>query len=149
LLIPNNVAADMVVGLPKSADTQKWDITAKLPSSGQGAPSVVGGRTQPPPFSVALEMLRGLLQDQFELKTHTENREVTVYAITQQANRKPKMTLADDTERATCRGDSAAINLTTKTTASLDCKNTSMSELAERLQMTAFLYVDHPLVDAT
>ena len=71
----------MVVGLPKSADTQKWDITAKVPSSGEGAPNIVRGRPLPPPLSVGLEMLRGLLLDQFELKTHTENREVTVYAL--------------------------------------------------------------------
>src|SRR6185369_10071647 len=82
LQISPNVAADMVVGLPKSADSQAWDITAKVPSTGEGAPNVVGGRPQPPPLSVGLEMLRNLLVDQFELKTHTENREVTVYAMT-------------------------------------------------------------------
>ena len=82
LQISPNISADMITGLPKSADTQAWDITAKVPMTGEGTPNSANGRPQPPPLSVALEMLRGLLVDQFELKTHTENREVTVYALT-------------------------------------------------------------------
>src|SRR5262245_28448227 len=70
LQVSPNVADDMVIGLPKSADTQRWDITAKVPSSGEGAPNMVRGRAAPPPLSVGLEMLRGLLLDRFELKTH-------------------------------------------------------------------------------
>jgi uncharacterized protein (TIGR03435 family) len=56
----------MVIGLPKSADSQLWDITAKVPSTGEGAPKVVKGRPQPSQLSVGLEMLRGLLLDRFE-----------------------------------------------------------------------------------
>ena len=81
-MIYPNAANDTILGLPKSADSQVWIITAKLPSTGEGAPIGGGARPQPPPRSVAMEMLRGLLADQFELKTHTENREVTVYAMT-------------------------------------------------------------------
>jgi uncharacterized protein (TIGR03435 family) len=86
--IPTNIAGDTLIGLPKSADSQRWDIVAKVPSTGEGAPNVVGGRPLPPPLSVGLEMLRGLLVDQFELKTHTENREVTVYALMLAASQK-------------------------------------------------------------
>jgi uncharacterized protein (TIGR03435 family) len=75
--IPTNVANAMIAGLPKSADTQQWEFTAKLPSAGEGAPDITSGRAVPPPVSVALEMLHGMLIDYFELKTHTENREVT------------------------------------------------------------------------
>ena len=32
LQIPPNVAADVVIGLPKSADSVRWDITAKVPA---------------------------------------------------------------------------------------------------------------------
>jgi uncharacterized protein (TIGR03435 family) len=77
LQITPNIAADVLVGVPKSADSQRWNIEAKVPSTGEGAPNVVGGRPLPPPLSVRLEMLQGLLLDQFELKTHSENREVT------------------------------------------------------------------------
>ena len=39
LQIPPNIAADMVVGLPKSADTQAWDITAKVPIRAKALPT--------------------------------------------------------------------------------------------------------------
>jgi uncharacterized protein (TIGR03435 family) len=148
LQISPNIAADMVVGLPKSADTQSWDITAKVPSTGEGAPNVVGARPLPPPLSVGLEMLRGLLLDQFELKTHTENREVTVYALTLGSN-KPKMTQADDSERSGCKPDPNAPKPVTNIQTMIACKNTTMAELAQNLQQMANAYIDHPLVDAT
>jgi hypothetical protein len=81
LQIPPNVAGDMLIGLPKSAGSQHWVIT-RVPSTGEGGPKVVRGRPLPPPLSVGLEMLHGVLLDDFEPKTHTENREVTVYALT-------------------------------------------------------------------
>ena len=148
LQVTPNVAADMVVGLPKSADSQRWDITAKVPSTGEGAPNVVNGRPQPPPLSVALEMLRGLLIDQFEMKTHIENREVTVYALTVGSGQ-PKMTQADEAERSGCKPDTAAPKPATNVSFMFNCRNTSMAELAENLQGQANAYIDHPIVDAT
>jgi uncharacterized protein (TIGR03435 family) len=102
----------------------------------------------PPPLSVGLEMLRGLLLDQFELKTHTENREVTVYALTL-ASAKPKMTRAEDSERSGCKPDSSAPKPYTNISTMIACKNTTMVELAETLMRTAGAYIDHPAVDAT
>ena len=148
LQISPNVAADMLSGIPKSADSTRWDINAKVPSTGEGAPNIVGGRPQPPPLSVGLEMLRGLLLDQFELKTHSENREVTVYALTL-AGGKPKMTQADDSERSGCRPDPNAPKPFTNIQAMMSCKNTSMAELAQTLVQQANAYIDHPVVDAT
>jgi uncharacterized protein (TIGR03435 family) len=148
LQIPPNVAADTVIGLPKSAETQRWDITAKLPTTGEGAALMVNGRQTPPPLSVALEMMRGMLVDQFEMKTHTENREVTVYALTV-ANGKPKMTQASDSERTGCKPDPNAPKPFTNIQAMIACKNTSMDELAQNLEQMANAYIDHPIVDAT
>jgi uncharacterized protein (TIGR03435 family) len=148
LQIMPNVAADMVIGLPKSADSQHWDITAKVPSSGEGAPNIVKGRPLPPPLSIGLEMLRGLLLDEFELKTHTENREVTVYALTLKSG-KPKLTRADDSERSGCKPDPNAPKPVTNIGPMIACKNTTMAELAQNLQQMAGAYIDHPIVDAT
>jgi uncharacterized protein (TIGR03435 family) len=148
LQISPNIAADMVIGLPKSADSQKWDITAKVPSTGEGAPNVVRGRPQPPPLSVGLEMLRSLLVDEFELKTHTENRDVTVYALTAMSG-KPKLIQADDSERSGCKPDANAPKPVTNLGPMISCKNTSMAELAENLARMASAYIDHPIVDAT
>jgi uncharacterized protein (TIGR03435 family) len=146
LQISPNVAADTVIGLPKSASTQAWDITAKVPLTGEGAPNTVNGQLRPPPLSVALEMLRGLLLDQFELKTHTENREVTVYLLT--AIGKSKMTRADDSERVGCKVNPNAPKPPGVVVMS-ECKNTSMAELAQTLQLQANAYIDHPIVDDT
>jgi uncharacterized protein (TIGR03435 family) len=148
LQISPNIAADMVTGLPKSADTQAWDITAKVPMTGEGAPNSAGGKLQPPPLSVALEMLRGLLSDQFELKTHTENREVTVYALTVNGS-KSKMTRADESERSSCKPDANAAKPYPNMQAMIVCKNTSMADLTQTLQRQANAYIDHPIVDAT
>lgn len=148
LQVPPNVAADMVVGLSNFANGQRWDITAKVPSSGEGAPNIVRGRPLSPPFSVGLEMLRGLLLDQFELKTHTENREVTVYALTL-AGAKPKLTQADEAERSGCRADPTAPKPVTNINTMISCKNISMADLAVNLQQMANAYIDHPIVDGT
>jgi uncharacterized protein (TIGR03435 family) len=148
LQISPNVAADMLIGLPKSAESQRWDITAKVPSTGEGAPNVVGGRPLPPPLSVGLEMLRGLLLDEFELKTHVENREVTVYALTVPHD-KPKLTRAEESEHSGCRQDPDAPKPATNINAMIACKNTTMQELAENLQRMAGAYIDHPVFDAT
>jgi uncharacterized protein (TIGR03435 family) len=148
LQIPPNIGGDMVTGLPKSADSQSWEITAKVPTTGEGAPNIVGGRPLPPPLSVAMEMLRGVLVDQFELKTHTENREVTVYALTVGGS-KPKLTRADDSERSGCKPDPNAPKPATTIAVMIGCKNTSMAELAQNLQQMAGAYIDHPIVDAT
>jgi uncharacterized protein (TIGR03435 family) len=147
LQVPPNVAADMVIGLPKSADSERWDIIAKLPTTGEGGAVMVNGRQLPPPLSVALEMLRGMLVDQFEMKTHTENREVTVYAL--MVDNKPKMTQAGDSERTGCKPDPNAPKPFTNIQVMLSCKNTSMDELAQDLPLWANAYIDHPIVDAT
>ena len=143
-----NVANDILVGLPKSADSQVWDITAKVPSTGEGAPNAANGRPAPPPFSVGLEMLHGLLLERFEVKTHTENREVTVYALTV-GKGKPKLTQADESERAGCKPDPTAPKPVQNIAVMFSCKNTTMLELAQNLQRQAGAYIDHPIVDAT
>jgi len=148
LQVSPNVGADVVLGLPKSADTQRWNILAKVPSSGEGAPNIVRGRPAPPPLSVGLEMLRGLLVERFEMKTHSENREVTVYALTL-AGAKPKMTQSDDLERSGCRPDPTAPKPATNINVMISCKNTTMADLAQTIQQQANAYIDHPVVDAT
>jgi uncharacterized protein (TIGR03435 family) len=148
LQISPNVAGDTLIGIPKSADTQRWDITAKVPSTGEGAPNIVNGRPQPPPLSIGLEMLRGLLVESFELKNHTETREVTVYALTAGSG-KPKMTKAEETERTGCAPAPDAPKPVKTIGVMIGCKNTSMGELAQNLQAFAGAYIDHPIVDAT
>lgn len=148
LSIPPNVATDRIIGLPKSADAQAWVVTAKVPATGAGAPNTAAnGRLVPPPFSVAQQMLFAELQTQFGLKFHTENREVTVYAITRGPG-KPKMTKADDSERYGCKPD-ANVPKPMPSVTMMSCKNMTMADLAQEVVQMANAYVDHPVVDAT
>jgi len=73
---------------------------------------------------------------------------VTVYALTS-GSAKPKMTKADDFERAGCKPDPNAPKAATNIQVMIRCKNTSMAELAQFLQQQANAYFDHPVVDAT
>jgi uncharacterized protein (TIGR03435 family) len=144
--IQPNAAADKIVGLPKFADSQIWDITAKYPSTGEGAPFVTGGRPMPPTLSLLLKMLQELLAEQFELKTHPENREITVYTLT--VDGKPKLRKADPSERSDCRPDPNVPKPFPGLGIMVDCKNTSMAELVRNLEQ-ATGYFDHPIVDET
>jgi uncharacterized protein (TIGR03435 family) len=144
--IQPNAANDEIIGLPKFAETQRWDITAKLPSTGDGAPIGGGARPQPPPRTVVMEMVRGMLADQFEMKTHTENREVTVYAMT--VSGKPRMTQATGNERMSCKADPAAVKPFPDMVTMVRCTNITMGEFAENLEQVTG-YFDHPIVDAT
>ncbi len=146
LQIAPNIAADTVINLPKSADEEQWDIIAKMPVTGEGAPQIVHGQRQSPPFSILAEMLRGLLVERFEMKAHPETREVTVYALTL-AGSKSKMRPADDSERAGCPVDNKASKPALNVSIVYGCKNTSMDELAGYLTRRASM--DHPVVDAT
>jgi uncharacterized protein (TIGR03435 family) len=144
--IQPNAATDKIIGLPKSADSQLWDITAKFPSTGEGAPIVTGARTVPPTQSVLLKMIQDLLIENFELKTHTENREITVYALT--VDGKHKLTKADPSERSDCRPDPNAPKPMPNMRTMTSCKNITMAEFARNLeQVTGFF--DHPIVDET
>jgi uncharacterized protein (TIGR03435 family) len=95
-----------------------------------------------------LEMLRGLVLDQFELKFHTEDREVTVYALTAGTGKR-RMTQAADSERSGCKPNPNAPKPDPTVQVMIQCTNTSMAELAQNLQQQAGAYIDHPIADAT
>jgi uncharacterized protein (TIGR03435 family) len=145
--IQPNAASEEIIGLPKSADSQIWEITAKLPSSGEGAPIGANGRPMPPQRSVLMEMLRALLADQFEMKTHRESREATVLAMTLMPG-KPRMTQAKGTERMSCKPDPAAPRPFPNMSVMVRCTNITMDEFAENLEQATGFF-DHPIVNAT
>jgi uncharacterized protein (TIGR03435 family) len=70
-----------------------------------------------------------------------------VYALTLAGNT-PKMTQADDSERAGCEQDPNAPKPFNAQIA-YSCKNRTMVEVARDLQRAAPAYIDHPVVDAT
>ena len=149
--IPPNLSADLLVGVPKPLESARFEIIAKTPATGIGAATHDGGRDAPPPLSVALVMLHALLTDRFKLATHTEDQTATVYAISAPKGGQPKLKKADAMERASCNPDpnAPAIGAAGAPTIAYHCLNTTMAELAEKVQQWAGGYFDHPAVDAT
>ena len=65
-----------LIGAPNWINDERFDIVAKAPA---GTPMVgPAGGTSPGPMQF---MLRNLLTDRFKLKTHTETREMPMYAL--------------------------------------------------------------------
>src|SRR5262249_2259174 len=82
-------------------------------------------------------MMRKLLEERFQLKIHTDNQPVRVYALT--ATRNLKIKESTGTGRASCRnGASGGLGLT--------CQYIPMDELVLRLRSAAPAYLDHPAI---
>src|SRR5262245_16825011 len=145
--IPPNLVADLLYGVPKEMESNRYSILAKLPSTGIGAATRVNGQDTPPPFSVALQMLHNLLKEKFKLAAHTENREVTAYALT--AKGETKLKKADGSQRANCRQTPGAVPAGVGPMIAWTCQNTTLADLAKNLETWAGGYIDHPTIDMT
>jgi uncharacterized protein (TIGR03435 family) len=150
LEIPPNLANDLLVGGPKFIDTDHYNIIAKAPSTGIGAPGRAGGRETAPPIGVALMMLRALLEDRFKLATHKETQQTTAYAFLPPKG-ELKLKKAEASERAGCKPDPGAVqnNSSGLPMVAFTCQNTTIEELAKNIAQWAGAYIDHPAVDAT
>jgi uncharacterized protein (TIGR03435 family) len=89
----NTANDDQVVGAPKFADTDRYDIFAQAPAAG---PSVA-----PMDDETVAPMLRALLATRFRMTYHWEDRPVNAYSLIAV---KPKMKKADPASRSSCRG---------------------------------------------
>jgi uncharacterized protein (TIGR03435 family) len=126
---------DMLVGAPKGLDATRFDIVARVSSTGT-APGFDGDS--------ARMMLRALLADRFKLITHTEDRTVAAFAV---VSAKPKLKRADPANRSACRNAPAPSG--SSPIFSIRCQNTTVAQLAEYLPAFGGLYVNHPVFDAT
>jgi uncharacterized protein (TIGR03435 family) len=68
-----------IIGAPGWIDTDRYDIDATAPSAQLG----------PIPQQKLQPMLRGLLEDRFQLKTHYETRELPVYELVAAKGKQP------------------------------------------------------------
>ena len=128
---------DMVVGVPKSAESAHYDVVAKVATSGPVNAQDIDED------SLRL-MLRSLLQERFGLKAHIENLPVSAYTMT--AGKQTKLQQADPQNRTSCKsgaGTNAMLNRL------ITCQNMNMTQFAAMLQDMASGYVRAPIKDAT
>ena len=149
--------SEQLVGLPKWADTDRFDIVAKAPTFGPAPEESPDGKgAGPAPMMIDMDsvslMLRKLLIDRFQLKFHYEERPVAAYTLTAS---KPKLKKADPSNRTGFHegpgpdgkdpriANPAATRLVT-------CQNMTMAQFAENLPRIASGYVGgSSVLDAT
>jgi uncharacterized protein (TIGR03435 family) len=109
---------DLVVGVPGWAQTARFDITGKSPAGASAT-----ARSGP--------MVRSLLEDRLKLKSHSEERPVSVYVMTAS---KPKMKKADPASRTHCiRANPPAGS--SPAALSLSCQNITMEQFADFIRI--------------
>jgi len=124
-----NVEADRIVGLPKWAETDHYDIAAKAPLNQLN-------------FDTLPIMLLGLIRERFKLETHEADSPITVYGITV-SKKGLKLKASAGTARSSCKASAAEGKKV------LTCENTTMAEFADKLRAQAPAYIDHAVVDLT
>jgi uncharacterized protein (TIGR03435 family) len=128
---------DMLVGIPKSAESAHYDVVAKVATSGPV-------NAQDIDIDALRLMLRGLLAERFGLKAHMEDRPVSAYTMT--ATKQTKLQKADPQNRTTCKAGAGPNPMLNRL---ITCRNMNMTQFAAMLQNMAGGYVRAPIKDAT
>ena len=113
-------------GLPSWAETERYDIAARLPQGGE--PSDAQIRT----------MLKDLLQSRFGLSFHTEKREISVYAISIGKNGPAGIKMVKNTTNGIRIGSQGLGRVT--------FSGVTMAGFAAQLQLRG---LDRPVIDQT
>jgi uncharacterized protein (TIGR03435 family) len=133
-----NVHSDeQLAGLPGWARTERFDVIAKASSEGLSAPAM--------DMEALAPMLRALLVQRFKMTYHTEDRQVSVYAL---IAAKPKMKKAEPSSRTFCRNAFSPPGAPPGSRV-LTCQNATMALLADRLRFVAPGALSGPAADAT
>jgi len=128
---------EMVVGLPKSAESAHYDVVAKVTTSGPANAQDIDDDT-------LLLMLRRLLEERFGLKAHMEDRPVSAFTMT--AAKQTKLQKADPQYRTNCKSGAGTNPILNRL---ITCQNMNMTQFAGMLQNMANGYVRAPIKDAT
>ncbi len=146
----NALNPDYILGGPKSLDTNRFEVVAKIngPEFAAG-PAVFNGAD----IDSMRIMLRALLKDRFRLVTHEENRLVPGYAL---VAAKPKLRKADPANRPGCKegpgSDGKDPRITDPIASKLiTCRNMTLAQFSAELRNVAseYLYQFPPVVDLT
>jgi uncharacterized protein (TIGR03435 family) len=123
-----DVDANMIVGIPKFLETDRYSIVAK------------------PPTEVSMDalrvMLRNLFVERFKIVTHKEEQPVQVWVMTV-SKRGLKM------EKSSGAGQGCKPGGFVNDMVSTTCKATTMAQFAEQFHRFAGGYLDHMVVDET
>jgi uncharacterized protein (TIGR03435 family) len=128
---------EMIVGLPKSADSTHYDVLAKVATSGPEKAADIDDDT-------LLLMLRGFLGERFGLKVHMEDRPVNAYTMI--ATKQVKLQKADPQNRTNCKSGSGSTPILNRL---ITCTNTNMAQFATIMPDMVSGYVKAPVKDAT
>jgi uncharacterized protein (TIGR03435 family) len=135
-------APELLGGAPKFLDSARFDITAKAPAAAGSAEA---------DFDDLRLMLRALLADRFELKTHFEERPVDGYVL---STGKPKLQKADPSNRTGCKDgpgpDGKDPRIANPVLSRLiSCQNMTMAQFADQLPNLAGGYAHVTVLDST
>ncbi len=143
----NLYSRDIIVGLPKFVDTDRYDIAAKAPTYGPELDATSGPADGPRFQTIDQDsinvMLRNLLIERFNIKFHTEERPSAAFVLT---SLKPKMKKADPANRTGYNEgpgpDGKDPRISNPAAGRLvSCTNMTMKQLAQNLPMIASGYV--------
>ena len=118
-----------LVGGPKWIESDRFDLVAKAPA----------GTPEP----VIFLMLQSLLERDFKLATHPEQRPMDVYVLSVGRNG-PKLQAAAGSGKPICKR-----SVTPEMEAVASCTNETMAELVKDLPNLAPAYVDKEVIDQT
>jgi uncharacterized protein (TIGR03435 family) len=123
-----------VQGGPIWLETDRFDITAKVPST--------------TPAATAKLMLRSLLQDLFKLVIHTWSKPMPAFVLTT-GKGKPKLKEAEGSGDADCKYQDQHPAPDTIPSIVFSCHHTTMEEFARNVHEWAGGYLTDPVVDST
>jgi uncharacterized protein (TIGR03435 family) len=146
-LNPNN--KESLVNAPKWLETAKFDINAKAGANVRV--DKFAGQTLIN-YEELLSMIRALITERFQLKSHMEDRPVTAYTLVA-AGPKLKPT-TDPTQRTKCKEGPGPDGKDPRIASPvlnrlLTCQNMTMSQIGDELQRVASGYIYNPVVDGT
>jgi uncharacterized protein (TIGR03435 family) len=136
---------EALANAPKWLDSDHYDIVAKLATDADGKPPIIDDED-------FRRLLRELLTDRFQMKTHMEDRPVDAYTLIAV---NPKLTKADPTSRTRCGKTPGPDGKDPRiANPALDklwyCQNVTMAQAADMFrEMLAPDYIYNPIEDAT
>jgi uncharacterized protein (TIGR03435 family) len=128
---------EMIRGLANSADSTRYDVTAKVATAGPV-------KAQDVDFDALRLMFRGLLIERFRLQAHMEDRPVSAYTMT--ATKAVNLQKANPENRTNCKSGAGSNPMLNRL---ITCQNMNMAQFAVILQQMVGGYVHAPIRDAT